>query len=713
LFTERAVTYRAHHGIDHQLVRMAVIVQHMVDAQAAGVLFTADPVNSNRTVCTVEATFGLGEALVSGAVDADVYTIRGDGRIESSLATKAVATAPSPGGGTRQIAVEADRQEAPALTEEQIRSLVSLGRQIEAHFATPQDIEWCLVDDDIWIVQSRPITTLFPIPPVTDGANHVWVSVGHQQMMTDPMKPLGVSLWQKTTPAPMAEAGSRLFVDVTAQLASPSSRTMLFDLLGRSDPLIRDALQTIIDRGDFIEPITDESGAPAAPWASASTMLDPDPKIVDDLIARWQTSITQLRHDIATKSGTELFDFIEHDIVTLRGLLFDQRSLGVIMNAIDATWWLDEHLTEWLGDRNAAGIITLSAPNNVTSEMGLALLDVADAIRPHQGVVEYLESHDGGDHDFLDDLESQPGGNDARTAIERFLHDYGMRCIGEIDITRPRWSEQPDALVPVILSHIHNAQPGEASRRFEHGRQEAEAQEHEILTRLRSLPDGDAKAAQTKQMIDRVRTFIGYREYPKYAWICRYLEYKRALLSEAEQLRETGVVDDVEDIYYLTFDELHHAVRHRVVDSAAIAERKASFELHGTLSPPRVLTSDGEMLTGRYHRNDLPPEALAGLAVSAGVVEGRARVIHDMSHADVGPGDILVTAHTDPSWSPLFVAISGLVTEVGGVMTHGAVVAREYGLPAVVGVQGATRKITDGQRIRLNGTGGYVEILSA
>jgi pyruvate,water dikinase len=485
------------------------------------------------------------------------------------------------------------------------------------------------------------------------------------------------------------------------------------DLLGRSDPLIRDALQTILDRGNFIEPITDESAAPAAPWASPTTMVDPDPEIVDDLIAHWQTSITQLRHDIATKSGTELFEFIEHDIVELRGLLFDQRSLGVIMTAIDATWWLDEHLTEWLGDRTAAGTLTLSAPNNVTSEMGLALLDVADAIRPHQRVVEYLERYDGSDHDFLDAVASLPGGSDVRAAIERFLHDYGMRCIGEIDITRPRWSEQPGALVPVILSHIHNAQPGEAIRRFEQGRQEAEAKEHEILTRLRALPDGDAKAAETKQMIDRVRTFIGYREYPKYAWICRYLEYKRALLSEAEQLRHAGILDDVEDISYLTFDELHDAVRNRVVDDAVIATRKATFKVHETLSPPRVLTSHGEMLNGRYHNNDLPAGALAGLAVSAGVVEGRARVIHDMGHADIEPGDILVTAHTDPSWSPLFVAISGLVTEVGGVMTHGAVVAREYGLPAVVGVQGATHKITDGQRIRLNGTGGYVEILSA
>jgi pyruvate,water dikinase len=713
LFTDRAVIYRARHGIDHRDVRMAVIVQQMVDARAAGVLFTADPVTSNRKVAVVEATFGLGEALVSGAVNADVYTVRDAGSVETSVATKLAATEPSPDGGTRNVAIDPHRRQDPVLTEKQVIALVSLGERIESHFGTPQDIEWCLVDDRFWIVQSRAITTLFPIPPVTDGANHVWVSVGHQQMMTDAMKPLGLSFWQKTTPAPMAEAGSRLFVDVTARLAAPETRAGLFDVLGKSDPLIGDALQSIVDRGNYLEPGSDASVPAAAPWGSGTTLLDADPAIVDELIAQWQSSIIQLREDIAAKSGTELFDFISDDIVALRGLLFDPRSLQVIMNAIDATWWLDEHLTEWLGDRGAAGTLTLSAPNNVTSEMGLALLDVADAIRPHRAVVDYLENHHDHDgRDLLADLESLPGGSDARHAIGQFLDDYGMRCVGEIDITRPRWSEQPAALVPVILGHIHNVQPGEAERRFEHGRQQAATKEHEVLTALRALPDGDAQASETKQMIDRVRTFIGYREYPKYAWICRYLEYKRALLREAEQLRDAGVLDDIEDIYYLTFDELHDAVRDHDIDRATIAARKNTFDSHRALTPPRVLTSDGEMLTGTYHRNDLPNGALPGLAVSAGVVEGTARVIHDMAHADVRPGDILVTTHTDPSWSPLFVAISGLVTEVGGVMTHGAVVAREYGLPAVVGVEHATQHITDGQRIRLNGTQGYVEILT-
>ena len=287
-----------------------------------------------------------------------------------------------------------------------------------------------------------------------------------------------------------------------------------------------------------------------------------------------------------------------------------------------------------------------------------------------------------------------------------------MRCVGEIDITRPRWSERPSTLVPVILGNVRNFEPGAAARRFEQGRNEAAAKEHEVLQRLRALPDGEPKAAETKQMIDRVRTFIGYREYPKYGMVSRYFVYKQALLKEAEHLVLAGVLREQDDIFFLDFAELGDAVRRNRVDDELISRRKDAFRSFQALTPPRVLTSDGEAVTGTYRRDDVPTGALVGLPVSAGVVEGRARVVLDMAGADLEAGDILVTAYTDPSWTPLFVAISGLVTEVGGLMTHGAVIAREYGLPAVVGVVDATRLIADGQRIRVHGTEGYVEILS-
>jgi phosphoenolpyruvate synthase/pyruvate phosphate dikinase len=552
--------------------------------------------------------------------------------------------------------------------------------------------------------------TPFPVPERDDTENHVYVSVGHQQMMTDPMKPLGLALWKMTALPPMHVAGGRLFVDVTAHLAAPASRAGLLELMGRGDPLVRDAMQTVLDRGDFIPESADAGAARPLPGATPST-IETEPALVEGLIARARASISVLRRDIQAKTGSALLDFIRDDVPEMKRILFDPQSQQAIMAGMEATWWLNDHLHEWLGETNAADALTQSAPNNVTSEMGLALLDVADVIRAHPDVVTFLRDVE--DDAFLDSevLAELDGGPEARDAIRAYLDTYGMRCVGEIDITRPRWIERPSALVPAILGNVKNFEPGEAQRHFERGKQEAQQKELDVLARLRALPDGEQKADETKRMIDRVRTFIGYREFPKYGMINRYLIYKQALLREADGLVDTGVVRDREDIFFLSFDELHEVVRTGLADEQLIQRRKDAFASYHSLTPPRVLTSDGVAVSGSYRRDDLPAGALAGVGVSGGTVEGRARVILDIADADLEEGDILVTAFTDPSWTPLFVAIKGLVTEVGGLMTHGAVIAREYGLPAVVGVERATRLIADGQRIRLDGTAGHIELL--
>ena len=306
------------------------------------------------------------------------------------------------------------------------------------------------------------------------------------------------------------------------------------------------------------------------------------------------------------------------------------------MSAMEAAWWLNDQLEAWLGEKNAADTLTQSVPHNVTSEMGLALLDVADVIRPHPDVVAFLQHVE--DEGFLDELAKLAGGREARDAIEAWLDKYGMRCVGEIDITRPRWSERPSTLVPVILGNIKNFEPGAGARRFEQGRQEAWAKEQELLERLRALPDGERKAEETKRMIDRVRTFIGYREYPKYGMVSRYFVYKQALLEEAERLVQAHVLREKEDIFYLTFPELHDVVRTNHVDDQLIGRRKDAFRSYQALTPPRVLTSDGEVITGAYRRDDVPAGALVGLPVSAGTIEGRARVILDMAQADLEAG---------------------------------------------------------------------------
>ncbi|MGG3279145.1 phosphoenolpyruvate synthase [Paenibacillus solani] len=729
LFTERAVIYRMQNGFDHSQVYISVIVQRMVFPQASGIMFTADPISSNRKLLSIDASYGLGEALVSGLVSADGYTVQEERIIDKRIAAKKIAIDARAEGGTETRELDPDQQKTQALTDQQIIELASIGRQIEAHFGQPQDIEWCLSDNSFYIVQSRPITTLYPIPEESDQENRVYLSVGHQQMMTDPIKPLGLSFFLLTTPAPMRTAGGRLFVDVTPKLISPVSREAILNTLGQSDPLTKDALMTIIDRGDFLqlETVGPEEAQPnhsskRVASLGIQTQIETELTIVSKLIKRSQTSIEELKQHIQRKTGEDLLDFILEDIQQLKKILFDPQSSAVIMAAMNASIWINENMYKWLGEKNAADTLSQSVPGNITSEMGLALLDVADVIRPYPEVIEYLEQVE--DDQFLDELVKLEGGLETRDAINDYLNNYGMRCAGEIDITRTRWSEQPITLVPLILGNIKNTPPNASHLKFEQGQSAALAKEQELLSRLKQLPDGEHKAIETKRMIDLIRNFSGYREYPKYGMVHRYFIYKLALLREAERLVQAGVIQEKEDIYYFTFEELREVVRSNERDEPGsmvelranasrqiISQRKAEYRLYEKLTPPRVMTSDGEIISGKYKRDHLPDDAIVGLPVSSGVIEGRARVILSMEDAELENGDILVTAFTDPSWTPLFVSIKGLVTEVGGLMTHGAVIAREYGLPAVVGVDHATKRIKDGQRIRVHGTDGYIEIL--
>ena len=715
LFTDRAVIYRMQNGFDHKKVYLSVVIQKMVYPEVAGIMFTADPITSNRKLLSIDASFGLGEVLVSGLVSADSYKVQEEKIVDKMIATKKLAIYGRKEGGTETQQITPDQQKTQTLTEQQILQLAHIGRQIEAYFSCPQDIEWCLVDDTFSIVQSRPITTLYPIPDANDQENHVYVSVGHQQMMTDAMKPLGISFWQLTAARPMFTAGGRLFVDITQDLASPARRAIVVDVLGK-DPLIKDALMTILERGDFIKSLPNDKqeqipgkSNQGSSLADYKTLNEYDPAIVSDLIKRSETLIEELKQNIQTKSGSGLLDFILEDIQQLKKSLSDPQGFGVIMTAMNASSWINEKMKEWLGERNVADTLSQSVPNNITSEMGLALLDVADVIRPHPEVIKYLQHVK--DDNVLDELVKLDGGQESQNAIQVYLNKYGMRCAGEIDITRTRWSEKPTTLTPMLLRNIKNFEPHASNRKFEQGRQEALKKEQELLDRLRHLADGEQKAKETKRMISLIRNFIGYREYPKYGMISRYFVYKQALLKEAEQLVHANVIHEKEDIYYLTFEELREVVHTTKLDYQIISKRKDEYKLYEKLTSPRVITSDGEIIAGSYKRENLSAEALVGLPVSSGVIEGRARVILNMEDADLEGGDILVTSFTDPSWTPLFVSIKGLVTEVGGLMTHGSVIAREYGLPAVVNVVNATKLIDDGQRIRVNGTEGYVEIL--
>ncbi|MEN6350062.1 MAG: PEP/pyruvate-binding domain-containing protein, partial [Syntrophomonas sp.] len=243
LFTDRAVIYRMQNGFDHRKVQLSVVIQKMVFPQAAGIMFTADPVTSNRKVLSIDAGFGLGEALVSGLVNPDIYKVRKGIIVDKKISAKELAIYALEKGGTQQREIEPQRQNKQTLTDEQILELEDLGRKIESHFGSPQDIEWCLYEGEFYIVQSRPITTLYPLPDVSDEKNRVYMSFGHIEMMTEPIKPLGIVfchlLFKNNI---LGKAGGRLFIDYTYDFASPVGRKMVLRMLGHFDPLIKNAM---------------------------------------------------------------------------------------------------------------------------------------------------------------------------------------------------------------------------------------------------------------------------------------------------------------------------------------------------------------------------------------------------------------------------------------------------------------------------------------
>lgn len=727
LFTDRAIAYRATNGFPHRSVLLSVVVQRMILPEVSGIMFTADPITGRRKTVSIDASFGIGEALVSGLVTADLYQVRSGAIASKRIARKALAVRGLPDGGTVTEAVPASDQERQALPDELILELAALGARIEGHFGRPQDIEWCRSSDTFFIVQSRPVTTLYPPPHTRDDRLHLYVSFGHVQMMTEPMKPLGASTLRTffpvgdRTPADegviLQEAGSRLFVDLNPILSYRRLPNIVPRVLTNVDEKASRAVALFLERPDY------RAALGPARRVSLSTVRAVAPVLVEILaaliyrdfsggfsrveramaqgVARWHQALGEA-------SGPERIVRIRSMIRSLFPDVLRMKILQNVAPAIVAFRLIQSLSMRWLGDSAELGDLAKAPSGNVTTEMGLALGDLADVVRAHPGTLERIRAAD--DTTLLASLDGVPGGAEVSQAIESFLERYGMRSTGEIDLTRPRWREAPTQLVPAIESHIKSGSPGEHRRAFLEGEGRAERAAARLLERLKETPFSWLKRRVMRRLITVYRSRIGLREHPKF-YVIQLLDLaKRGILREALELTDAGILSSPDDVFWLSLSEIEETLRTRQVDRRLLDERRDRFARDGALRPPRLITSEGEVVEAPPGEG-VPAGALAGTAASAGVVEGRARVVRKLEEAKIEKGDILVAPYTDPAWTPLFPIAAGLVTEVGGLMTHGAVVAREYGLPAVVGVDGATDAIRDGALIRVNGTQGYVELL--
>ncbi|BBB91931.1 MAG TPA: phosphoenolpyruvate synthase [Methylomusa anaerophila] len=728
LFTDRAILYRRQNGFQHDKVRLSVIVQRMVLPAAAGIMFTADPVTGNRKVVSIDASFGLGESLVAGIVSADLYKVKNNSIIVKQIAQKKLAVYGQENGGTTRIEVPVAEQNKPSLTDESVLKLAAIGKNLEKHFGSPQDIEWCLADNEIYILQSRPITTLYPLPQTDDRKLRFYISLGHAQMMTDPIKPLGISVLRTLAPfgkkgrlaeSPfLQEAGGRLYIDITNLLANPLGRRLVPKLLLNVDAAIGRAVMEFTASDQFKSQAATKSWSKTpymivgllTVWGNVirNIMYRNNPSVVRKLNGFITGKVKENQAGLAEVSGADRIRKIQTILSSLLPAIF--RNIAQYLGAALLTYKLiDGFSRKWLGDARELGSISKSPPGNVTSEMGLQLGDIADMVRKYPAVAAYLKT--AADDTFFTGLGAVPGGIQVQLAFMEFLARYGMRATGEIDITRDRWREKPTQMVPAILSHIESRPPGQHRLEFSRGKREAAAAAERLAARLRNTKWGFLKAKIMSRFVKVHRALIGVREHPKYFLVQNLDIIKQGILKEGEKLCAVSLLRSPAEVYWLSLSELAGVLETGKIDRGLIYKRQEQFKRYEKLTPPRTMTSEGEIYTGNDRNKTVPQGAFTGSPVSAGVVEGRARVILTLTNAKMNKGDILVTPFTDPGWTPLFPLAAGLVTEVGGLMTHGAVVAREYGIPAVAGVDGASRLIKDGQYIRVDGSQGFVEIL--
>lgn len=699
LWTDRAWSYRESNEVDQDTVALAVVVQRMVDAKAAGVLFTANPLTGRRNEAVIDAAPGLGEAVVSGSVNPDHFVV-----------------------DTASGAIHERTLVHDCLTDEQVRALAKLGGQVQSHYGTPQDTEWALdAEGKLWLTQARPITTLYPIPPQRmDGSSpRIYLCVSLAQGLVRPITPMGLAGFRLIAtsaaelfgaevdepldgPPAYTEAGQRCFVDLTQAARSTVGRAIMPRVFGVMEARSAAVLRHLFEDPRFavLTSSRRETGGRLARVAlRRGVPLGVLAAVLAPRFAQFQVRRTSRRLDVllaaASRSATGRLDFVERvlrsEVFPLIPRLMPGPAAGFLMLAL---------AQKVLGKAAQPGelqVVLRGLPHNVTTEMDLELWSLAQRIRADEASAEAFEQPA---EIVAEGYRSGGLPKVAADGLADFFGKYGHRAVAEIDLGLPRWSEDPTHIIGVLVNYLRLTDPALApDLQFKAGAAAAEAKIAELARRVSPLRGGIVRFA-----LGRTRALAGLREAPKYVVVRILAAARRELRQVGAELVEAGRLDSPTDVFFLDLRQLRSPGNLRAI----VAERRAEYsqELRRR-RVPRLIQSDG-----------VEPETLAipqaadgallGSPASAGTVTAKARVILDPAGAQLEPGEILVAPSTDPGWTPLFLTAGGLVMEMGGANSHGAVVAREYGIPAVVGVPDATHRLATGDLITIDGAAGTV-----
>ena len=747
LWTARAIGYRSRNNVDHFDASLAVIVQKMVESQVSGVLFTANPLTGLRTETTIDATFGLGEALVSGQVEPDHYVISREKKqiVKKYLGKKNLSIHGLTGGGTQVEAL--DRSSVQALPDEQIFALSDVGDQIAAIYNFPQDIEWAMAQNQLFILQTRPITSLFPVPEATDSKKlKIFFSLAAVQGMLDPLTPLGADALKelfaagsglfginvtRETQTILYDAADRLWVNFTTIMSNSTGKRILPNVFAMVEPAARQALEQIIEDPQ-LQPV--RSGISLRARLQIARFLIPLVLMLFlNLIAPGR------RREYIVNHGEDMLRLMEKEAQSINGdrwqklerqaeLLKDFGSthfrytflLFVSGVAAGMASWnflnmlvdgsaIKQQETSRDKSHDLVLQVTRGMPHNPTTEMDLKLWNMSKTIRNDEESFQLFQ-----------DLSSETLTKRYQTGdlpfpiiyeVDEFINRYGGRGLGEIDLGRKRWAEDPRYIFETLANFLKIKNNDKAPDViFAAGSRSAEKAIDQLVLKVREKKNGWIKSRLVRYFAGRARQLMGLRESPKFFAVRIFWLIRKELLITGREFAESGEIQEADDLFYLTFSELKKFAAHETNHwKNIISTRKQSYQRELLRKQiPRILLSDGRAFYEGVNDSTTSGEGLSGSPVSPGSVTGKVRVVFNPTGAGLMPGEILVCPGTDPSWTPLFLTAAGLVMEVGGMMTHGAVVAREYGIPAIVGVDQATSRLKTGQLIRIDGSSGQI-----
>ena len=708
LWTERAYEYRRRNGIDHQQVEMAVIVQQQIEPEAAGVAFSVDPVTGSRSRIVIESCRGLGEALVSGQVQPDRTLLR-----KKTLEL------------IRQNLVA----EEPSLDLKSAQRLGRYVRRIERHLGSPQDIEWALRGGAFWFLQARPITAI-PEPKSWED-RQVWANPNVSEVFPEVVTPLTYSVILLMF-QPLFDSVLRLFgadprrspliglvagrIYWNANLGFAAARPFVSPAkLAGLNGLFGGEQNRHFERGDF-DICEEDLPDLGFTWPKYVASW---PGIVRRLIACRSSQGDAFMADL--QAANDLLTRFDCGAATTEELLrLVSQELHENMKKCDllcfwrgmvAAGMLHKACRDWLDDAGLGlGYRLLAAQGGIAdTEAGLELWRLAALAHEDEQTQVRLLSEGGWDA-IGPGLAHTDHGRRFLVAWNRFTSTHGQHCHNELELASPRWAETPDYILGLVQGYLRSldrANPLEKQRQL--------AEERERLTQqCRQRLTNPVKRRLFNWSLRGTQKLTRDRENWKNEAVRFLTVFRGVFLELGERLRQKGVLANREDIFFLELSEVEPAVQGRADFDVQqrITQRRAEYEWNKDQTPPPVVV-------GRYdpHKHvtvnsDAPVKVLRGIAVSPGIVTGKARVITHPNHGQqVEPGEILVAPVTNPAWTPYFLPAAGVVMDMGGVLSHGAIIAREYGLPAVVNVGPASRIIQTGQTIRVDGDRGTVTIL--